>query len=57
MEKITTLVGNGTYLIRSLVGGIQRGLASLGDHAQNTTNPAISLVAFNVILILIGPSA
>ena len=25
------------------------------DHAENTTNPAISLVENNVILILIGP--
>ena len=27
------------------------------DHAQNTTNSAISLVAYNVIPYLIGPSA
>ena len=29
----------------------------LRDHAQNTINPAISLVAYNIILLLIGPPA
>ena len=32
-------------------------LGTVRDHSQNTTNPAISLVVYNVILFLIGPSA
>ena len=29
----------------------------LRDHAKNTTNPAISLAAYNVIILVIGPPA
>ena len=32
-------------------------VSPLRDHAQNTTNPAISLVVYNVIPLMIGPPA